>query len=202
MASSGDEPEVTPEADQSEGATASTRSGQRCLGCDGLPIWESLVDNWGERWLAVCACGRIDAFFPDRRHPEQQPTDPLTLFLQGHIGPRRPITPPWVRLFLQSVQEPTLSHWRHSPDPCEDCGARTIFGILAWPRAATAGLCMVCLNCGATAATYSEAGTSRSEPTLFGRAWTPPCPAVKRLRECVHAAGRSQLATDAEPLET
>lgn len=199
MASS-DEPEMTPKADRPEGTVAST-GGQRCLGCDGLPVWESMVDQWGERWLAVCACGRIDAFFPDRRHPERQPSDPLTLFLQGHNGPRRPVTPPWVRLFLQSVQAPTLSHWRHSPDPCEDCAARTVFGILAWPRAATAGLCTLCLNCGATAASYSNAGTSGSEPTLFGRAWTPPCPAVKRLRECVYAAGRSQLAIDAGPLD-
>jgi len=196
-----EKPETTSESQQTEAAEASSAAGQACLGCGGLPVWESVVDDWGERWLAVCDCGRIDTFFPDRRHPEQQPSDPLTLFLQGHNRPRRPATPPWIRLFLQSVQGPRPSHWRHSPDPCEGCGARTIFGLLAWPRASIAGLCTVCLNCGSTAATYSNPRAGRNEPTLYGRAWAPASPAVQRLRECVYAASRSLPAAEVDPLE-
>lgn len=37
----------------------------RCEGCGGRPSWESTFDGWGERWLATCACGRIETFFPD-----------------------------------------------------------------------------------------------------------------------------------------
>ena len=111
---------------------------ERCLSCGGGPRWESLRDHWGERWLAVCDCGRIETFFPDRRQ-RTGPRDPLALFLQGHLAPRRPATPAWVRLFLHSLQGEQATHWRHSPDPCEQCAARTVFGLLAWPHPSTAG---------------------------------------------------------------
>jgi hypothetical protein len=170
-----------------EGLAATEASGgERCAACGGLPAWESISDDWGERWLAVCGCGRIDAFFPDRRHPDQLPADPLTVFLQGHLRPRRPASPPWVRLFLQSVQAPSPALWRHSPEPCNECGSRTVFGVLAWPRRSTAGLCVLCLQCGYTETNYASAGR-QSEPNLCGSAWAPPCPAVQRLRACVYA---------------
>jgi hypothetical protein len=159
--------------------------GRSCQGCGGVPRWESLYDGWGERWLAVCACGRIETFFPDRRHPEQQSTDPLTHFLQGHLRPRRAATSPWARLFLTSVQAPWSVRWRHDPSGCPMCEAQTSFGLLAWPRPFTAAICTLCLNCGYTTTSYSNPSAGTSEPLLDGTAWTPPCPAVKRLRACV-----------------
>jgi hypothetical protein len=180
------------DGDEIEESRAS--EGVACLGCGGQPVWESLADDWGERWLAVCACGRIDTFFPDRRHPEQQPSDPLTLFLQGHNRPRRPATPPWVRLFLNSFEASAPLGWRHSPEPCDGCGARTVFGLLSLPRLYTVGVCTVCLNCGMTTARYSMPTTAPEGSLLIGRVWAPPCPAVQRLRECVRTrieAGRA-----------
>jgi hypothetical protein len=163
-------------------------SATRCLSCGGLPSWESTFDDWGERWLASCACGRIEAFFPDRRHPDQQPSDPLTLFLQGHLRPRRPATPPWVRLFLNSVQEPYSVRWRHGFKPCQECELPTTFGMLAWPRPYTAAICSVCINCGHVTASYSNPAAGTQEPMLDGTSWTPASPAVQRLRECVYRA--------------
>jgi hypothetical protein len=158
-----------------------------CLSCGGAPRWESIADQWGERWLAVCECGRIEAFFPDRRQINGPP-DPLTLFLQGHRAARRQASPAWVRLFLNSLQGEQPTHWRHSCEPCEACAARTVFGLLAWPRATTAGLCTVCLNCGYTVSCYSDPARGTSEPPLVGSVWAPACPAVKRLRECIRAS--------------
>ena len=170
--------------DSTDEASASPGPGCACQGCGGAPRWESVFDGWGERWLAVCACGRIDTFFPDRRHPEEEPRDPLTLFLQGHLRPRRPATPPWVRLYLTSVQEPWSVRWRHDSNGCAMCDSNTTFGLLAWPRPFTAAICTVCLNCGYTTACYSNPSAGSSEPTLEGTAWAPACPAVQRLREC------------------
>jgi hypothetical protein len=157
-----------------------------CASCGGSPSWESVLDGWGERWLASCACGRVETFFPDRRHPEQQPTDPLTLFLQGHLRPRRPATPPWIRLFLLSVGEPYLVRWRHDPAGCPECETAARFGMYAWPRPWTAAICTVCLNCGHTTAAYSNPAAGTQEQALDGSSWTPACPAVKRLRDCVY----------------
>ncbi len=160
---------------------------ERCESCGGSPRWERISDHWGERWLGVCACGRIDSFFPDRRRREG-PADPLTLFLQGHLAPRRPATPAWVRLFLHSLQGETPTLWRHGFDPCEACSARTVFGLLAWPQPHLAGLCTVCINCGYTVSAYSNPAVKGSEEVLIGSTWAPACPAVKRLRECVRAS--------------
>jgi hypothetical protein len=162
-----------------------TEPSNACRSCDGSPRWESVVDGWGERWLATCTCGRVDTFFPDRRHPEQQPSDPLTLFLQGHLRARRPATPAWVRLYLTSVQEPWSVRWRHDSTGCALCDSNTTFGLLAWPRPFTAAVCTVCLNCGYTTASYSNPSAGTEEATLDGTAWAPACPAVKRLRECI-----------------
>jgi hypothetical protein len=184
-----------PKSAQPPDGSVAAGPGPRCQACDGLPVWESTTDGWGERWLAVCACGRIDTFFPDRRHPEEPAVDPLTLFLQGHLRARRPATPPWVRLFLQSVEAPSAVSWRHVPAPCSECAAATSFGLLAWPRDSTAAVCTVCLNCGYATSCYSNPWQGTEEPVLDGSAWAPPCPAVQRLRECVHSI-RPELIPD------
>jgi hypothetical protein len=192
----GYEPRNSPGGSASEAGAIS----RCCQSCGGSPRWESIVDGWGERWLAVCPCGRIDTFFPDRRHPEQTSSDPLTQFLQGHLRPRRPATPPWVRVFIASVQEPWSVRWRHDPAACPECESGTTFGLLAWPRPFIAAICTLCLNCGYTTATYTNPAAGTQEQTLHGTAWTPAVPAVKRLRECVFLATRT-TAAEAEPGE-
>jgi hypothetical protein len=194
-----DNPTGEQECEEPANGSSTVGPGQRCQACGGLPVWESTTDGWGERWLAVCACGRIDTFFPDRRHPDQPPADPLTLFLQGHLRPRRPATPPWVRLFLQSVEAPSAVSWRHVPAPCPECAAATTFGLLAWPRDSTAAVCTVCLNCGYTTSCYSNPWQGTEESVLDGSAWAPPCPAVQRLRHCVHSI--QPAPTPDDPLE-
>lgn len=155
-----------------------------CASCGALPMWESLTDGWGERWLAVCDCGRLDAFFPDRRHPDQLVDDPLALFLQGHLRPPLPATPAWQRLFLRSVSPPAPLRWRHNPVTCPDCEQIVSFGFQAWPTPETHAVCLLCLACGYVSVSYQP---FRGGPTtiLDGNAWAPACPAVQRLRECV-----------------
>src|SRR5581483_1961392 len=95
--------------------------------------WESISDrNFGERWIAVCDCGEVHSFHPDRRHPDQLPAEPLLMALQGHRGPRRTVTPPWLRVFLASLQPPRPVHWRHHSEPCPNCDSPVRFGLLAW----------------------------------------------------------------------
>jgi hypothetical protein len=185
--------EIRPEAD----ATELLLIPESCLSCGGAPRWESICDQWGERWLASCDCGRIETFFPDRRQ-RTVPRDPLALFLQGHLGARRPPTPPWIRLFLHSVQGDQPTHWRHSPDACETCSARTTLGLLAWPQPSIAGLCTVCLNCGYTVSSYSDPLRGSTEPPLVGSTWAPACAAVQRLRDCVRASRHTGGVSDEE----
>ena len=157
-----------------------------CSSCQRPLVWESTFDQWGERWLAVCDCGQIESFFCDRRHPEQEPPDPLVMFLQGHRAPRRPATPAWARLFLHSTQAPLAVHWRHNPEPCPACENPARFAMLAWPRHDVAAVCSLCLGCGHTLCTYQHPGHGEHRSPLEGTSWTPACPAVKRLRSLVY----------------
>jgi hypothetical protein len=54
--------------------------GGRCAGCGGQPQWEQVSDRFGERWLSVCGCGRMQAFLPDQ--PGLEVNDPLGVFLE------------------------------------------------------------------------------------------------------------------------
>ena len=157
-----------------------------CSSCQRPLVWESRFDQWGERWLAVCDCGQIESFFCDRRHPEQEPPDPLVMFLQGHRAPRRPATPAWLRLFLHSTQAPLAVHWRHNPEPCPACENPARFALLAWPRHDVAAVCSLCLGCGHTHCNYQQPGTGQQLPPLEGTSWAPPGPAVKRLRSLIY----------------
>lgn len=60
--------------------------------------------------------------------------------------------------------------------------------MLAWPRPNTAAICSVCIHCGHVTASYSNPAAGTQEPMLHGSSWTPACPAVQRLRECVYRA--------------
>ena len=160
-----------------------------CGSCGGRPRWESTVDGWGERWLATCACGRIETFFPDRRQ-RSTPSDPLTLFLQGHLAPRRPVTPPWIRLFLNSIQAPYPIHWRHAVVPCEACQSSATFGMLARPQPYLAAICTVCLQCGYVTTSQTNTATGAKQPVVDGSSWTPACPAVQRLRDYIYKLNR------------
>lgn len=176
-----------PDADKpKQTERPSPLSDRRCRSCGGLPRWESIADAWGERWLGLCGCGGVQSFFPDRRHPEAQPAEPLTMFLQGHRAPRRPANPPWIRLFLHSLQPPYSITWRYDHRPCASCQAHATFGLLAWPQDWVSAICTLCLNCGWTETTYTNHQQGAQANCVDGDAWTPPCPAVQRLRTCVY----------------
>ena len=153
-----------------------------CPACGGRPWWESLVEGEEERWLGVCRCGRMRAFLPAL--PGLEPEDPLRAFL---AGPGRPVfegSPPWARLFLASVEGPEPVRWRFVHERCRGCGAMARFGMLAWPRPRVFAACTLCLACGHVTAGYRRRG-GPVEPAE-GAAWQPACPAVQRLRDCVH----------------
>ncbi len=155
-----------------------------CPVCGGRPLWESLVDGEEERWFAVCRCGRLRAFLPGQ--PALDPEDPLRAFLLGPGRPLFPPSPPWVRLFLASVETANPVRWRYCHGPCLACGARAGFGMQACPRPGTLALCALCLACGNATVEYSKPARGLVEAPLAGRGWAPPCPAVQRLRDCLH----------------
>jgi hypothetical protein len=153
-----------------------------CPVCGGRPRWESLVEGEEERWLGVCRCGRLRAFLPSL--PGLEPEDPLRAFL---AGPGRPVfagSPPWARLFLGSVEGAEPVRWRFVGERCRGCGSLARFGMLACPRPWVFAACTLCLACGYVTAGYSRHG-GPVEPAE-GAAWFPACPAVQRLRDCVH----------------
>jgi len=152
-----------------------------CPSCAGRPNWESITDTMGERWLSVCRCGRIDAFFADQ--PEARPDDPLAAFLLGSMPRAQAPTPVWVRCFLRSVEEPWNIRWRYRHEPCDRCATRVVFEFLACPREYVLATCRLCLACGHATAEYAKPWHGLAETSVGGSVWTPPCPAVQRLRD-------------------
>ncbi len=155
-----------------------------CPVCGGRPRWESVLDEGEERWLAACRCGRMRTFLPER--PDLEPEDPLRAFLLGPGRPVFPAAPPWIRLFLASVEGPNPVRWRYCHGACEGCGACAGFGMQACPRPGTLALCALCLACGNATVEYSKPARGLVEAPIAGRGWAPPCPAVQRLRDCLH----------------
>jgi hypothetical protein len=155
-----------------------------CPSCGRHRTWESLVDADGERWLAVCRCGRLRAYLPGQ--PELDPDDPLRAFLLGPGRPIFPASPPWVRVFLASVEGPNPVRWRFCHEPCRGCDASASFGFQACPRDDVFALCTLCFVCGNATACYSRPRRAVFEGPVVGRTWAPPCVAVQRLRDCLH----------------
>ena len=150
--------------------------------CGGEVKWESILDPYRERWLGVCECGNMQAFLPDT--PAWVTDDPLTTFLAGPEMKTRPRErPPWVRLFLVSSQDSCSMSWSHVPGKCPGCGVQTIFagrhGRGPLMPGAT-NLTVLCLACGFVR--VADGTTKGPTRYLTGNQWTPPCPAVKRLR--------------------
>ena len=167
---------------EERGTTAGGPAEAVCPACGGRPRWESLLDGEEERWLGVCRCGRMRAFLPAL--PGLEPEDPLRAFLAGPGRPVFPESPPWARLFLGSVEGAGAGQVAVRGEPCRGCGARARFGMLAWPRPWVFAACTLCLACGHVTAGYRRRG-GPVEPAE-GAAWQPACPAVQRLRDCVH----------------
>ena len=156
--------------------------GGRCSSCGGQPQWEQVDDEFGERWLSVCRCGRMQAFLPDQ--PGLEVDDPLAVFLGGANRVPWPASPPWIRLFVFSQRE-LLTNWCYHPSACGACATPTLFWLQACPRPFWLATCSLCLACGRVTSQYSQPWKNQGELALTGTAWTPPCPAVQRLRDCV-----------------
>jgi hypothetical protein len=183
-----DEQEQEADASQSERTSASI-----CPSCGGTPRWESLLEGEEERWLAICRCGRMHAYLPEQ--PAFDPEDPLRAFLLGPARPIFPAAPPWIRLFLASIEGPNPVRWRYAHWACPRCGASASFGLQACPRPNTFAISALCIACGHVTTQYSEAARGLVEAPVDGNAWAPPCPAVQRLRDCLHRP-HSQLCVD------
>lgn len=165
-----------------------------CGNCGSRTDWESFVDESGEeRWFSICGCGQMTAFLPE--HPEAELKDPLAAYLLGLGRPVFPATPPWIRLFLNTIQGRRPVRWRYAWQDCPKCGASVRMGMQAYPRAAVLGICMLCLSCGYVTASYSNPMRNLVETPMTGTEWAPACPAVRRLRDCIHRS-RMVLFTD------
>ncbi|MGH3018303.1 MAG: hypothetical protein ACRDLU_08015, partial [Gaiellaceae bacterium] len=80
--------------------------------CGSRTKWESLVDGVGEeRWFSICGCGQMAAFLPEQ--PQASIDDPLAAYLVGLGRPIFSATPPWMRLFLNTVQGQRPVRWRY-----------------------------------------------------------------------------------------
>lgn len=76
--------------------------------------------------------------------------------------------------------------WRYSHAACPRCGASASFGLQACPRPSTFAVCTLCIACGHVTAHYSKRQRALVEAPAAGHEWAPPCPAVQRLRDCLH----------------
>jgi hypothetical protein len=104
--------------------------------------------------------------------------------LAGPGVPPWPASPPWIRLFLHSLRQ-QLAPWRYHPSACPACATPTLFWLQACPRPLWLATCSLCLACGRATSQYTQPWKNQGELALTGNTWTPPCPAVQRLRDCV-----------------
>ena len=151
--------------------------------CGGRFRWERVTEDEFERWLGVCDCGAMVAFLPDA--PNCTPSDPLTTVLAGPGRSPRPASPPWIRLFRMSGAEPWNVAWRYWPADCPTCDGRVVFEASAHARPGVLARCLLCLACGFTSVEHLRRGSGLRELPLRGVDWSPPCPAVLRLREAL-----------------
>lgn len=155
-----------------------------CEACGGAIVWESLVEGEEERWLGLCReCGAMIAFLPDR--PRLRPRDPLRVFLLGVGRPSQRETPPWIRFYRLTGGPPWQVEWVHNQNACAVCEARVLFQTRGYPRPRVEARCVLCLQCGYTWVEHVHAGGTLRELPVAGGEWTPPCPAVLRLRDAV-----------------
>src|SRR6266536_250551 len=82
----------------------------RCAQCGECPEWESLSDGYGERWLGVCRCGRMQAFLPDQ--PAVESKDALAAFLLG-AGREISAPTPAIGRLLGGRDHTTVMHGAH-----------------------------------------------------------------------------------------
>jgi RNase P subunit RPR2 len=158
----------------------------RCEVCQASMRWESISTADQERWLGTClACGHVSAFVLDEDR-STVPDDPLKAFLIGPSQEIRPPSPPWIRVFQISARFPWHVVWRYRAASCPTCGGNVLFEThrVVWLRGPVC--CIMCLSCGWTSAERFHS-PGLSETPLTGDEWSPPCPAVARLREAVFA---------------
>jgi hypothetical protein len=170
-----------PEERRELGDPMSDLENAGCEACGGELKWHRITDEEGERWLGVCIeYGRMYAFCADE--PGRQIDDPLTAFLgEPDLTPSRPA---WVRAFRASGGWPWLARWSHHRPPCHRCSAPTVLTLEHPPSAFTGVSATLCLACGEVRSGYVKGAVS-AVGWLVGHHWTPPCPAVIRLRRAL-----------------
>jgi hypothetical protein len=108
--------------------------------------------------------------------------DPVTAFLG--LQELKAVTPPWIRVFRLSQQAPWSVQWEHDPARCQACGAAVVFATSERLPSVTR-LHDMCLNCGHVEVEYKRPLTGRILGCLSGSDWSPPCPAVQKLRRAI-----------------
>jgi hypothetical protein len=152
-----------------------------CETCGECLKWQRFTDEETERWLGICSgCGAMRGFLPDE--PTHEIDDPLTTFL-GQPDPS-PSRPPWIRAFRASAGWPWNARWSHRRQPCGRCSAPVVLTLEHPPSAFTGVRAALCLGCGEVRSAYLKGGVS-ANGWLVGHGWTPPCPAVIRLRRAL-----------------
>jgi hypothetical protein len=166
-----------------------------CGQCGGAIVWEAIEDEFEERWLGLCReCGRMTAFLPEQ--PTHSPRDPLRTCLLGAGVPLRPASPAWIRVFRVAGSLPWV-RWLHEPDLCPTCETHVTFRAQGHPRPGVLADCRLCLSCGRVSVEHIRPGTTLHETPAVGGAWSPPCPAVARLRQAIlRPFWRDQRLTD------
>jgi hypothetical protein len=166
-------------------ARRNTEETRACEKCGGPLAWESNGPATAERWLGRCLrCDWMITYLP--AHATYERDDPLGRFLTSEITAA---SPAWARAFAISQQFPWLIHWKHVTDSCCACRASVVFRTREhFPNVSCHY--WLCLNCGHTQVEYRiprhepETG-DRVAARLSGEQWTPPCPAVKKLRRAL-----------------
>ena len=159
-------------------------SPRECERCGGSIAWEALREGQDERWLGLCdECGWMTVFLPGQ--PQCTPRDPLRVFLLGTGTSSRPESRPWIRLFRMTGRPPWNVDWHHCPLPCGGCGSQVVFQVHGYPRPHVIARSLLCLACGHASVEHIRPGTTLREMPAVGDVWSPPCPAVARLRDAL-----------------
>jgi hypothetical protein len=156
----------------------------RGCACGGTLRWEALHEGQDERWFGLCEeCSWMTTFLPDM--PDYIPSNPLAAFLLGPGKTPPPQSPPWIRLFRMTGDVPWNVAWRYCPLACDGCGAEVMFQAHTYPRPQMIARCLLCLACGRASVEFLRPGTDLHETPVIGEVWSPPCPAVARLRHAL-----------------
>jgi hypothetical protein len=160
---------------------------EECDRCGGFFRWESVSHFDEDSWIGICECGMTRSFIPDG--PES--SDPLRAALLGDHELQCQ-SPPWIRLHRASMSYGV--RWQYAHSLCGGCRQRPVFETKRNPHPMVDAHARLCLNCGWVSIRNVSRRGAKIGRWLQGDQWTPPCIAVKHLRNCVFRDARTEMA--------